>query len=69
MQRDARCYLWDALKAAEAVQTFLRGETYEAFVEDDLQVRLEPAARSLPLRAGCDRTSPPGLGVREKRVA
>ena len=36
MQRDARCYLWDALKAAEAVQTFLRGKTYEAFIEDDL---------------------------------
>lgn len=36
MQRDARCYLWDALKAAEAVQAFLRGKTYEAFVEDDL---------------------------------
>ena len=36
MRRDARCYLWDALKAAEAVQSFLRGRTYEAFVEDDL---------------------------------
>jgi uncharacterized protein with HEPN domain len=36
MQRDARCYLWDALKAAEAVQSFLRDRTYEAFVEDDL---------------------------------
>jgi uncharacterized protein with HEPN domain len=36
MRRDARCYLWDALKAAEAVQSFLRGKTYEAFVEDDL---------------------------------
>jgi uncharacterized protein with HEPN domain len=36
MQRDARCYLWDALKAADVVQTFLRGKTYEAFVEDDL---------------------------------
>jgi uncharacterized protein with HEPN domain len=36
MQRDARCYLWDALKAAEAVQTFLRGKTYEAFIDDDL---------------------------------
>ena len=36
MQRDARCYLWDALKAADAVQTFLRGKTYEACVEDDL---------------------------------
>ena len=36
MQRDARCYLWDALKAAEAVQTFLRGKTYEAFIEGDL---------------------------------
>ena len=36
MRRDARRYLWDALKAAEAVQSFLRGRTYEAFVEDDL---------------------------------
>ena len=36
MRRDARCYLWDALKAAQAVQSFLRGRTYEAFVEDDL---------------------------------
>lgn len=36
MRRDARCYLWDALKAAEAVQSFLRGRTYEAFIEDDL---------------------------------
>jgi uncharacterized protein with HEPN domain len=36
MRRDARCYLWDALKAAEAVQSFLRGRTYEAFVEDDM---------------------------------
>ena len=36
MRRDARCYLWDALKAAQAVQSFLRGRTYEAFVEDAL---------------------------------
>ena len=36
MRPDARRYLWDALKAAEAVQSFLRGRTYEAFVEDDL---------------------------------
>ena len=36
MRRDARCYLWDALKAAQAVQSFLRGRTYEAFVEDDM---------------------------------
>lgn len=36
MQRDARCYLWDALKAAGAVRTFLRGKTYEDFIEDDL---------------------------------
>ena len=36
MRRDARCYLWDALKAAEAVQSFLRGRTFETFVEDDL---------------------------------
>jgi uncharacterized protein with HEPN domain len=36
MQRDARCYLWDALSAAESVQVFVRGKTYDAFVEDDL---------------------------------
>jgi uncharacterized protein with HEPN domain len=36
MQRDARCYLWDTLKAAESVQAFVRGKTCEAFVEDDL---------------------------------
>jgi len=36
MSRDPRCFLWDALRAAEAVQAFLRGKTYEAFVEDDL---------------------------------
>jgi uncharacterized protein with HEPN domain len=36
MQRDARCYLWDALRAADSVQAFVRGKTYEAFVHDDL---------------------------------
>ena len=36
MRRDTRCYLWDALKAADAVQSFLRDKTCEAFVEDDL---------------------------------
>jgi uncharacterized protein with HEPN domain len=36
MQRDSRCYLWDALRAAESVQAFVRGKTREAFVEDDL---------------------------------
>lgn len=36
MPRDPRCYLWDALKAAEAVETFLRGKTYDDFIEDDL---------------------------------
>jgi uncharacterized protein with HEPN domain len=36
MQREARCYLWDALRAAESVQAFVRGKTCEAFVEDDL---------------------------------
>jgi uncharacterized protein with HEPN domain len=36
MSRDPRCFLWDALRATESVQTFLRGKTYEAFVEDDL---------------------------------
>jgi uncharacterized protein with HEPN domain len=36
MQRDARAFLWDAVKAAEAVQAFVRGRDYDAFVEDDL---------------------------------
>jgi uncharacterized protein with HEPN domain len=36
MRRDARAYLWDAVKALEAVQTFLREKTYDAFVEDDM---------------------------------
>ena len=34
--RDPRCFLWDALRATESVQAFLRGKTYEAFVEDNL---------------------------------
>ena len=36
MSRDPRCFLWDALRAAELVQASLCGKTYEAFVEDDL---------------------------------
>jgi uncharacterized protein with HEPN domain len=28
--------LWDAVRAAEAVQAFMQGRTYEAFVEDDM---------------------------------
>jgi uncharacterized protein with HEPN domain len=36
MRRDPRCYLWDALRAAESVRAFVHGKTYEAFVEDDL---------------------------------
>jgi uncharacterized protein with HEPN domain len=36
MPRDPRCYLWDALRAAESVQAFLRGKSYEVFIEDDL---------------------------------
>ena len=36
IRRDPRCYLWDALKAAESVLAFVRGTTYEAFIEDDL---------------------------------
>jgi uncharacterized protein with HEPN domain len=36
MQRDPRAYLWDAVKAAEAVRTFTLGRTYEAFVADDM---------------------------------
>ena len=34
--RDPRCFLWDALRAAERVQGFVRGKTYEVFLEDDL---------------------------------
>jgi uncharacterized protein with HEPN domain len=36
MRRDARAYLWDAVKATEAVQTFIRGKTYDAFAEEDM---------------------------------
>ena len=36
MRRDPRCYLWDALRATGSIQAFVRGKTYEAFVEDDL---------------------------------
>ena len=36
MRRNARAYRWDAVKAAEAVQAFTRGKTYEAFIEDDM---------------------------------
>ena len=36
MQRDVRRYLWDAQKTAGTVQTFLRGKTYETFIDDDL---------------------------------
>lgn len=36
MRRDARAFLWDAVKAAEAVQAFVRGTNYEAFLEDGL---------------------------------
>jgi len=36
IRRDRQCYLWDALRAAESVQAFVRGKTYESFVEDDL---------------------------------
>jgi uncharacterized protein with HEPN domain len=36
MPRDARCFLWDALRAAERVQAFVRGKTFEAFLENDL---------------------------------
>ena len=41
MRRDARCYLWDALKAAEAVQSFLRGRTYCSVSRKDLQDELD----------------------------
>ncbi len=33
---DPRCFLWDALRAAERVQGFVLGKTYEDFLEDDL---------------------------------
>ena len=36
MQSEARCYIWDALRAADSVQAFVRGKIGEAFVEDDL---------------------------------
>lgn len=36
LPRDPRCCLWDALRATESVQTFVRGKTYESFSEDDL---------------------------------
>ena len=34
--RDPRCYLWDAVRAAERVQEFVRGKTYASFLEDVL---------------------------------
>ena len=49
MPRDPRCYLWDALKAAEAVETFLRGKTYDDFIEDDL---VRSAVERRPCRMG-----------------
>lgn len=36
MQRNAEAYLWDAVRAAEAVQSFVRGRNYEVFVQDNL---------------------------------
>lgn len=36
MRRDARSYLWDALRAAEAAQAFVRDKSYEVFLEDAL---------------------------------
>ena len=36
MQRDACAFIWDAIKAAEAVQSFVRDRDYEAFLDDDL---------------------------------
>lgn len=36
MRADPRAYLWDAVKAAEAVQRFTLGRTYESFLEDDI---------------------------------
>jgi uncharacterized protein with HEPN domain len=36
MPRDPRCFLWDALRAAERVQSFVHGSSYEAFIADDL---------------------------------
>jgi uncharacterized protein with HEPN domain len=36
MRPDARAYLWDAVQAAEAVQAFSRGQTYDSFIEDHM---------------------------------
>jgi uncharacterized protein with HEPN domain len=34
--RDPRCFLWDSLRAAERVRSFIQGKAYEAFIADDL---------------------------------
>jgi uncharacterized protein with HEPN domain len=34
--RDPKCFLWDALDAAQAVKSFVAGKTCESFVEDHL---------------------------------
>lgn len=34
--RDPRCFLWDALRAAERVQAFVQDKSYEVFIADDL---------------------------------
>jgi uncharacterized protein with HEPN domain len=34
MRRDPRAFLWDALKAAEAIADFTPGKTYDVFAQD-----------------------------------
>jgi uncharacterized protein with HEPN domain len=34
MRRDGRAYLWDAIRAAEAIADFTRGKSYEEFAQD-----------------------------------
>ena len=36
MRRDAKCYLWDARNAADAIAKFARDKSFEAFLSDDL---------------------------------
>jgi uncharacterized protein with HEPN domain len=36
MQPEAAKYLWDALTAAERIQRFIYGKTYEHYLEDEL---------------------------------
>lgn len=36
MRRDPRAFLWDALSAAEAVQTFVHGRDAQHYAADEL---------------------------------